>query len=94
MVEKQSFVYIMASKKYGTLYTGVTSGLLERIYQHKNKVHEGFTKQYSVTTLVWYEQYENMLSAIKREKQIKSWNRLWKIEVIESMNPEWKSLEM
>jgi putative endonuclease len=84
----------LANKRYGTLYTGVTSNLTARVSQHKNKIYEGFTKQYSVTNLVWYEQHENMVSAIKREKQIKSWNRLWKIELVESINPEWVSLEI
>ena len=85
-------MYILASKCNGTLYTGVTSGLLKRVWEHKNNIVKGFTKKYGVHTLVWYEVSETMESAILREKRIKDWNREWKINVIEDMNPEWRDL--
>ena len=83
---------MLASKRNGTLYTGVTSNLLKRIWEHKNHAIEGFTKKYNVTKLVWYEVHETMTSAISREKAIKNWKRAWKINVIEAMNPEWRDL--
>ena len=89
---KQYFVYILASKKNGTLYIGVTSDLLGRIWQHKNKVVDGFTKKYDVNYLVYYEQTEDVWSALAREKQLKNWKRQWKIELIEKENPEWRDL--
>jgi len=89
---KQPCVYILASKPNGTLYTGVTSDLVKRIWQHKQNLVEGFTKKYSVHTLVWYEVHEEMHSAIAREKAIKKWNRAWKIEMIEKDNPTWRDL--
>ena len=92
MSDKQSCVYILASHKNGTLYTGVTSNLIQRVYQHKNNLIEGFTKKYGVHSLVYYELHENILSAITREKQIKKWKRQWKIELIEKNNPNWKDL--
>ena len=85
-------VYIISSKPNGTLYTGVTSDLVKRIGQHKQKTITGFTKKYNVTRLVWYESSESMISAIEREKKIKNWKRQWKIELIEKENPEWKDL--
>ncbi len=85
-------IYILASKKNGTLYTGVTSDLVGRIFQHKNNLVDGFTKKYSVHTLVYYEYSENIESAIQREKDIKKWNRKWKIELIEKNNSEWNDL--
>jgi len=85
-------VYIISSKPNGTLYTGVTSDLVKRIGQHKQKTIAGFTKKYNVTRLVWYESSESMISAIEREKKIKNWKRQWKIELIEKENPEWKDL--
>jgi len=91
-MERQPCVYMLASKKNGTLYTGVTSNLLKRIWEHKNDVVDGFTKKYGVHTLVWYEMSESMESAILREKRIKDWKREWKIKVIENMNPEWRDL--
>ena len=91
-MERQPCVYILASKKNGTLYTGVTSNLVNRIWQHKNHVVEGFTSKYDVTILVWYEAHETMDSAICREKSIKNWKREWKIKTIENMNPQWKEL--
>jgi putative endonuclease len=85
-------VYILASKRNGTLYTGVTSNLPKRIWEHKNNVVEGFTNQYGVHILVWYEVHEAMDSAILREKRIKKWNREWKIRMIEKDNPHWRDL--
>ena len=88
----QPAVYILASQRNGTLYTGVTSDLIKRIWEHKNEVVEGFSKRYGVHLLVYFELHSNMLSAITREKQIKKWNRAWKIRLIESVNPEWRDL--
>lgn len=85
-------VYIMASKRYGTLYTGVTSDLVQRIYQHKEGTVDGFTKDYNVSMLVYYEQHDNAENAIKREKNIKDWQRAWKVELIEKANPDWHDL--
>ncbi|MFC5303025.1 GIY-YIG nuclease family protein [Azospira restricta] len=85
-------VYILASCRNGTLYTGVTSNLVQRIWQHRNDQVEGFTKKYGVHTLVWYEMHETMESAIGREKAIKGWQRAWKMELIESANPQWRDL--
>jgi putative endonuclease len=87
-------VYILASRRNGTLYIGVTSDLIKRVWQHKNDVVEGFTKQYGVHMLVWYEPHETMESAIQREKNIKKWNRRWKLALIEKSNPRWKDLFM
>lgn len=86
---KQYFVYVLASKKNGTLYIGITSDLLGRVWQHKNKVVDGFTKKYDVSSLVYYEQTEDVRSALSREKQLKNWKRKWKIELIEKENPKW-----
>lgn len=91
-MERQPCVYLLASKRNGTLYTGVTSALLKRVWEHKNNVVEGFTKKYGVHTLVWYEVHETMESAIQREKTIKNWKRAWKIKVIEEKNPQWHDL--
>ena len=91
-MERQPCVYILASRLNGTLYTGVTSSLQQRIWQHKNNVAEGFTRKYHIHTLVWYEVHETMNSAIQREKCIKEWKRLWKLELIEEMNPQWRDL--
>jgi putative endonuclease len=85
-------VYILASRRNGTLYIGVTSDLIKRVWQHKNDVVEGFTKQYGVHMLVWYELHGTMESAIQREKNIKKWNRRWKLALIEKSNPDWKDL--
>ena len=89
---KQPAVYILASKRNGTLYVGVTSDLQKRAWEHKNDVIEGFTKQYGVHLLVYYELHGDIVSAITREKQIKKWNRAWKLELIEEQNPDWKDL--
>ena len=91
-MQKQPCVYILASRKNGTLYTGVTSDLAKRLWEHKNNVVEGFTKRYGVHILVWYELHETMESAIMREKVIKGWKRRWKLNAIETTNPEWKDL--
>ena len=91
-MEQQSCVYLLASKRNGTLYTGATSALLKWVWEHKNNVVEGFTRKYGVHTLVWYEVHETMESAIQREKIIKNWKRAWKINVIEEMNPQWRDL--
>lgn len=88
----QPCVYILASKKNGTLYVGVTSDLIKRVWQHKNDSVEGFTKRYLVHSLVYYEIHETMESAIAREKNIKAWKRSWKIELIEKSNLEWADL--
>ena len=82
-MEKQPCVYLLASKRNGTLYTGVTSNLIKRIWEYKNNLVEGFTSKYSVHTLVWYEIHDTMESAIQREKAIKNWNRAWKMKMIE-----------
>ena len=89
---KQCCVYILASKRYGTLYVGVTNDLKRRVYEHKEKVVEGFTKEYNITNLVWYEQTENIESAIKKEKQLKAWKREWKVKLIEKTNLQWRDL--
>ena len=89
---KQPCVYILASRRNGTLYIGVTSNLLQRVWQHKNDFVDGFTKRYGVHTLVWYKSHETMGSAIMREKAIKEWNRAWKLKEIEKANPRWRDL--
>ena len=91
-MKDQAYVYILASRKHGTLYIGVTSNLVQRIWQHKHNQVEGFTSKYSVHHLVYYEISESIRTAIAREKQLKKWNRQWKINLIESMNPEWRDL--
>ncbi|MBA7534953.1 hypothetical protein ES705_27203 [subsurface metagenome] len=90
--ENRYYVYILASKRNGTLYIGVTSNLIKRIYEHKNNLIEGFTKKYNIHNLVYYEITEDVNSAITREKQLKIWKRNWKIELIEKNNPGWKDL--
>ncbi len=92
MNEKQPAIYILASKRNGTLYTGVTSDLLKRIWEHKNNLVQGFTEKYHVHDLVYYELHDDMYAAITREKQIKKWNRAWKLRLIEEKNPGWKDL--
>lgn len=90
--KKQYFVYILASKAYGTLYTGITSNLVHRIYQHQKSVTEGFTKKYDVHRLVYYEIHSDAYEAITIEKRIKKWNSQWKINLIEENNPQWLDL--
>jgi len=89
---KHPSVYILASRRNGTLYVGVTSDLVKRVWEHKNDLVEGFTKRYGVHTLIWYEPHGTMISAIGREKAIKEWKRRWKLELIERSNPEWRDL--
>ena len=91
-MSKQPAVYILASKRNGTLYIGVTSDLIKRTWEHTNDSGEGFTKRYRVHRLVYYELHEDMESAIRREKQMKKWNRGWKLELIEKQNPDWRDL--
>jgi putative endonuclease len=86
------YVYILASRKHGTLYVGVTGDLLRRAYQHKTHAARGFTSRYSVDMLVWFETYDDPINAIAREKEIKKWRREWKINLIEQTNPEWIDL--
>jgi putative endonuclease len=90
--KKFYYVYILASKPWGTIYVGMTDDLIRRVLEHKQGLIPGFTKIYGVKMLVYYEQTELVLSAITREKQLKKWKREWKIRLIESMNPEWKDL--
>jgi putative endonuclease len=89
---KAPCVYVLATKRRGTMYIGVTSNLVARIWQHKNDVVEGFTRTYRVHVLVWYEQHATMESAILREKAIKAWKREWKCALVETMNPGWRDL--
>lgn len=87
------YVYIMTNKSK-TLYIGMTNNLARRVYEHKNKLVDGFTKRYNITSLVYFETTSDVNSAIKREKQIKNWHRQWKINLINSMNPEWRDLSL
>jgi putative endonuclease len=91
-MDKYYYVYILASGRNSTLYVGVTSDLIKRIWEHKNKFVEGFSKQHDINALMWFEQHEEIEHAIIREKQIKKWNRAWKIRLIESANPYWNDL--
>ena len=91
-MHKQFCVYILASKRDGTLYIGMTNDLLRRVNEHKSGAVEGFTKKYGVHRLVWYEAADTALVAIARERQLKKWNRTWKVRLIEAMNPDWKDL--
>ena len=91
-MERTPCVYILASKFNGTLYIGVTSNLVKRVWQHKKGLVDGFSKKYHVHNLVWYERHEEMESAIVREKQLKKWNRQWKIRLINESNPQWRDL--
>jgi len=89
---KKYYVYILASKRNGTLYIGITSDLIKRIWQHKQKLIKGFTKKYNIVRLVYFEESDNSHGAIKREKNLKAWKRSWKIKLIERKNPDWKDL--
>jgi putative endonuclease len=91
-MEKQFVVYILASRRNGTLYVGVTSNLVKRIWEHKHGFVDGFTKDHGIAMLVWYEMHESAESAITREKQLKKWNRAWKVRLIEEVNPYWNDL--
>lgn len=85
-------VYILANKRNGTIYTGITSSLKDRVYKHKQGTYDGFTKKYKINKLVYYEIYNDVRDAIAREKQLKNWKRQWKIELIEKYNPTWRDL--
>jgi len=89
---KSYYIYILASKRNGTLYIGVTNNLMKRVYEHKKDLADGFTKKYNVHKLVYYEQTSDIDSAINREKQLKKWNRTWKLKLIEEGNPKWEDL--
>ncbi|MCD8351816.1 MAG: GIY-YIG nuclease family protein [Planctomycetaceae bacterium] len=89
---KQPYVYIMTNERNGTLYVGVTSNLPVRVAKHRDGYFGGFTADYKLDRLVWYERHETMAAAILREKRIKKWNRLWKLKLIEEVNPEWEDL--
>lgn len=89
---KNYYVYILASQRNGTLYIGVTNNLVKRVYEHKNGLVSGFTKKYNVKILVYFETTSDIVSAISREKQVKKWNRKWKLELVEESNPDWKDL--
>src|SRR4051812_42981686 len=89
---KQYYLYILASKRNGTLYIGVTANLVKRVFEHKSNLVEGFTKKYNIHNLVYYEVFTDINNAIQREKNIKKWNRNWKIKLINTKNPEWNDL--
>lgn len=89
---KSFYVYIMASKRNGTLYIGSTSDVIKRVWEHKNKVIDSFTAQYNVHVLVYYEVHETYAEAARREKRFKNWRRQWKLNLIETLNPEWRDL--
>ncbi len=91
-MERYYYVYILASKKNGTLYIGVTNNLIKRVYEHKNNLINGFTKKYRISHLVYYEIFNDIYEAITREKRLKKWKRQWKIELISKFNPEWRDL--
>ena len=91
-MEKTSYVYILASGLNGTLYVGVASDLVKRIWQHREGLAEGFTKRYGIKHLVWYEIHSDITEAIRREKRIKKWDRTWKVELIQEANPGWRDL--
>ena len=91
-MDRQYFVYILASDTYGTLYAGVTNDLVRRVWEHRNDVVKGFTREHRVHRLVWYEIHESAYEAITREKRIKKWNRDWKINLVQAMNPGWVDL--
>ena len=91
-MQKQPAVYILAHRRYGVLYTGVTSDLIARIWQHRTHATPGFTSKFHVNNMVWYELHDGMQSAIAREKQVKKWRREWKVALIEKENAEWKDL--
>jgi len=88
----KGYVYILASQRNGTLYTGVTSNLPRRLFEHQNNLTPGFTSRYGVKMLVWFEEYDLVTDAIAREKAIKNWPRKWKLDLIETMNPDWQDI--
>lgn len=89
-----AYVYLLASNKNGTLYLGVTSDLTKRIYEHKQHLAKGFSDKYDITRLVWFEPHDDIMQAIQREKQIKKWNRAWKLRLFEGSNPNWNDLSV
>jgi putative endonuclease len=91
-MDRQYCVYILASGTYGTLYIGVTNDLVRRVWEHKNDVVKGFSNEHATHRLVWYEVHETPYDAITREKQLKKWNRDWKVNLIQAMNPDWRDL--
>ena len=91
-MNKQPAVYLLTSKRNGTLYIGVTSDLVKRIWEHRNDLVEGFTKRYRIHHLVWYELHPTMELALRGKKQIKEWKRVWKLALMEKMNPDWQDL--
>jgi len=91
-MDGQTYVYIMASGRNGTIYIGSTTSLLKRVWEHRNDVVEGFTKKYEIFKLVYFEQFDDVENAIKREKRLKKWNRAWKIRLVEELNPNWDDL--
>ncbi len=91
-MERFYYIYILASKRNGTLYVGVTGDLIKRVHEHKEKVVEGFSKKYGIDKLVYYEQTQDVQSALEREKQLKAWRRQCKLELIEKLNPQWDDL--
>ncbi|HWR81892.1 MAG TPA: GIY-YIG nuclease family protein [Candidatus Deferrimicrobium sp.] len=91
-MSKKGYVYILASKRNGTLYVGVTSDLVRRVHEHKHDISDGFTKKYQVHHLVYFEDHDDIRYAIEREKQLKRWKRKWKLELIEQVNPGWEDL--
>ena len=91
-LERNPCVYLLASKPYGTLYVGVTSDLIKRVWEHQSDFVDGFTRQYGIHRLVWYEQHLTMEAAISREKQLKNWRRAWKVALVETDNREWRDL--
>ena len=91
-MEKAGYVYIMANQRNGTLYIGVTSNLLKRVWEHRNSITGGFTKKYGCKFLVWFEAFDSLDSARHRELQMKEWRRAWKLRVVEEMNPDWQDL--
>ncbi len=93
-MDKKFYVYILCSDKLGTLYIGLTSNLQKRIWEHKSKAIEGFTKKYNVHKLVYFEEYDNFEAAVKREKNMKAWKRDWKIKLIDQHNPDWSDLSL
>jgi putative endonuclease len=86
------YVYILASRRDGAIYVGITNDLVRRVYEHRIKAVPGFTSRYNITLLVWFETYDDPISAITREKELKKWNRAWKVQLIEAKNPEWGDL--
>ncbi|OGJ51384.1 hypothetical protein A2307_02435 [Candidatus Peregrinibacteria bacterium RIFOXYB2_FULL_33_20] len=91
-MDKTYFIYIIASKRNGTLYVGMTNNLERRITEHKEQINKSFSSKYNISRLVWYEEFDTAISAIEKEKQIKKWKREWKINLIEKDNPNWKNL--